>query len=188
MLLWKPIPLYTSYGGMTVNGGKVRNEGVEMELGYKFGSGDFRFGLTANASYIKNKVVDQGNDRTGIDGITGGMGGQVTYSENGRPYGFFYGYQTLGVFQNQSEIEDRKSTRLNSSHANISYAVFCLQKKKRPPAGSATLSRSQPPPSSLPCCTCSSRNYRPSLRPSRSPRRSQATPANPQGSVPITAS
>src|SRR3712207_8837192 len=30
----------------------------------------------------------------------------------------------------RAEIEDRKSTRLNSSHANISYAVFCLKKKK----------------------------------------------------------
>src|SRR3712207_7285311 len=29
------------------------------------------------------------------------------------------------------EAEDRKSTRLNSSHANISYAVFCLKKKKK---------------------------------------------------------
>src|SRR3712207_8279316 len=28
------------------------------------------------------------------------------------------------------ERADRKSTRLNSSHANISYAVFCLKKKK----------------------------------------------------------
>src|SRR3712207_7604478 len=28
------------------------------------------------------------------------------------------------------ELTDRKSTRLNSSHANISYAVFCLKKKK----------------------------------------------------------
>src|SRR3712207_8261966 len=27
------------------------------------------------------------------------------------------------------QVEDRKSTRLNSSHANISYAVFCLKKK-----------------------------------------------------------
>src|SRR5258707_11930094 len=27
--------------------------------------------------------------------------------------------------------QDRKSTRLNSSHANISYAVFCLKKKKK---------------------------------------------------------
>src|SRR3712207_7087037 len=29
-------------------------------------------------------------------------------------------------------VGDRKSTRLNSSHANISYAVFCLKKKKTP--------------------------------------------------------
>src|SRR3712207_6862677 len=30
----------------------------------------------------------------------------------------------------RGEAADRKSTRLNSSHANISYAVFCLKKKK----------------------------------------------------------
>src|SRR3712207_8326190 len=29
----------------------------------------------------------------------------------------------------EREVADRKSTRLNSSHANISYAVFCLKKK-----------------------------------------------------------
>src|SRR5690348_17377616 len=29
-----------------------------------------------------------------------------------------------------TDIEDRKSTRLNSSHPSISYAVFCLKKKK----------------------------------------------------------
>src|SRR2546430_9267489 len=29
--------------------------------------------------------------------------------------------------------EDRKSTRLNSSHSQISYAVFCLKKKKKAP-------------------------------------------------------
>src|SRR5690606_10748349 len=31
----------------------------------------------------------------------------------------------------QSQLEDRKSTRLNSSHVKISYAVFCLKKKKQ---------------------------------------------------------
>src|SRR3712207_7226102 len=31
----------------------------------------------------------------------------------------------------QHVLVDRKSTRLNSSHANISYAVFCLKKKKK---------------------------------------------------------
>src|SRR3712207_8548428 len=35
------------------------------------------------------------------------------------------------VFNQYEQLkEDRKSTRLNSSHANISYAVFCLKKKK----------------------------------------------------------
>src|SRR3712207_5254399 len=33
------------------------------------------------------------------------------------------------VFAQGPQVEDRKSTRLNSSHANISYAVFCLKKK-----------------------------------------------------------
>src|SRR3712207_9403537 len=38
------------------------------------------------------------------------------------------GPSVLGYVDRQ--VGDRKSTRLNSSHANISYAVFCLKKKK----------------------------------------------------------
>src|SRR3712207_8006813 len=38
-------------------------------------------------------------------------------------------FSDLGISVNK-EMRDRKSTRLNSSHANISYAVFCLKKKK----------------------------------------------------------
>src|SRR3712207_8873023 len=51
------------------------------------------------------------------------------------------GYDTVGyvvvqapehVIENERLVaKDRKSTRLNSSHANISYAVFCLKKKKK---------------------------------------------------------
>src|SRR3712207_7204910 len=44
---------------------------------------------------------------------------------------FFYEFfPEFGRLLDFSQIEDRKSTRLNSSHANISYAVFCLKKKK----------------------------------------------------------
>src|SRR5947209_12959294 len=35
-----------------------------------------------------------------------------------------------GITRYEHQYKDRKSTRLNSSHANISYAVFCLKKKK----------------------------------------------------------
>src|SRR2546429_2367822 len=40
--------------------------------------------------------------------------------------------QVFEAFDSQSELldKDRKSTRLNSSHGYISYAVFCLKKKK----------------------------------------------------------
>src|SRR3712207_7256133 len=40
-------------------------------------------------------------------------------------------WAALHVSKVASSILDRKSTRLNSSHANISYAVFCLKKKKK---------------------------------------------------------
>src|SRR3712207_7783760 len=40
-------------------------------------------------------------------------------------------YHRAGQKERQRRTpEDRKSTRLNSSHANLSYAVFCLKKKK----------------------------------------------------------
>ena len=44
-----------------------------------------------------------------------------------------YGYLTIKSKYNAKIklIKDRKSTRLNSSHASISYAVFCLKKKSR---------------------------------------------------------
>src|SRR3712207_7508558 len=41
---------------------------------------------------------------------------------------------TENVNPDQDHTQDRKSTRLNSSHANISYAVFCLKKKNSPAA------------------------------------------------------
>src|SRR5688572_31360779 len=37
----------------------------------------------------------------------------------------------LRLIGQRHEAEDRKSTRLNSSHSQISYAVFCLKKKKK---------------------------------------------------------
>src|SRR3712207_7041252 len=51
-------------------------------------------------------------DGLGLDGGGGLVAGLLQRAQEGR-----------------GEAEDRKSTRLNSSHANISYAVFCLKKK-----------------------------------------------------------
>src|SRR3712207_8855660 len=44
--------------------------------------------------------------------------------------GYFAAEEDARAFFDELRCIDRKSTRLNSSHANISYAVFCLKKKK----------------------------------------------------------
>src|SRR5437868_8307176 len=52
----------------------------------------------------------------------------------GRPECFAHrrqGRLYLGAGRTQGTILDRKSTRLNSSHVSISYAVFCLKKKNK---------------------------------------------------------
>src|SRR2546427_1030260 len=41
-------------------------------------------------------------------------------------------FRLSSVMDSRAIIRDRKSTRLNSSHSQISYAVFCLKKKKKP--------------------------------------------------------
>src|SRR2546427_2505022 len=46
----------------------------------------------------------------------------------------------VGASWATSTYKDRKSTRLNSSHSQISYAVFCLKKKNKPPESSRSQS------------------------------------------------
>src|SRR5947209_17840843 len=52
------------------------------------------------------------------------------FRSKGPPMPFTHGAVAVGRRQARLVL-DRKSTRLNSSHANISYAVFCLKKKKK---------------------------------------------------------
>src|SRR3712207_8845406 len=56
----------------------------------------------------------------------GGSSGELPDVQRGEPLD-----GTLVVADGGADEIDRKSTRLNSSHAHISYAVFCLKKKKK---------------------------------------------------------
>src|SRR2546430_8461606 len=49
----------------------------------------------------------------------------------GRPFGEETILKVGHAYERATEWQDRKSTRLNSSHSQISYAVFCLKKKHR---------------------------------------------------------
>src|SRR3712207_8106217 len=66
-------------------------------------------------------------------GSRGCGGGQLLHGSERRPKQYRLPRRRGGLCLHARERElvarDRKSTRLNSSHANISYAVFCLKKK-----------------------------------------------------------
>src|SRR5438067_6429375 len=73
--------------------------------------------------------------------ISGGPPEQLTteqfdeFAADLSPDGRFVAYHTFRTGSRDIEVKpldgDRKSTRLNSSHVSISYAVFCLKKKKK---------------------------------------------------------
>ena len=105
MLKEMSIPSYLGESKPWGNVGSMKNEGVELELGYKFNKGDWNFGISANASYLKNEVINLGN----ADGFemydNVHQIGNVSRAENGMPYPYFNGYKTNGIFQNKEQID-----------------------------------------------------------------------------------
>ncbi|MEN3323683.1 TonB-dependent receptor [Mariniflexile soesokkakense] len=94
-------------GAPVVNGGTVENEGLEFAIGYSDNFSDnFKFSIKYNVTYIKNEVLYV-NTNTGV--LEGGGFGisqpAPSRMEAGFPIGYFYGYETAGIFQNQAEID-----------------------------------------------------------------------------------
>ena len=110
-------------GAPVVNGGTVENTGIEFAIGYSDNlSDDFKFSLRYNVTYIKNEVLSV-NTNTGV--LVGGSFGisqpEPSRMEAGFPIGYFYGYQTAGVFQNQDDIEASAITDIVPQPGDIKY-------------------------------------------------------------------
>ena len=93
-------------GSPTINAGSVRNQGFELVMGYGLNlSEKTRLDLNFNMTTLDNVVTAI----NGADFIEGGAFsvGQPAPSrmEVGQPIGYFYGYQTDGIFQTQAEVE-----------------------------------------------------------------------------------
>lgn len=92
-------------GNPTANAGTVRNKGVEFSMGYRDKlSDEFSFSANYNFTTLDNEVIKVNN---GIGFEPGGgfsIGqGFPARMEEGFPLGYFYGYETNGLFQTQEE-------------------------------------------------------------------------------------
>lgn len=104
MLMEMNIPSYVGESKPIGNVGKMENSGIEFEGAYKFSTNGWNFRLGGNLTYLKNKLIEYGNDSgwANLDSFQGI--GSITRAQNGKPFPYFYGYKTDGVFQNTTEV------------------------------------------------------------------------------------
>ncbi|WP_372801496.1 SusC/RagA family TonB-linked outer membrane protein, partial [Lutibacter sp.] len=94
----------------TINAGTVKNSGLEFSVDYKNNfTDDFSINVAYNVTFLKNEVTEI----NGTEFIEGGVFGisqpAPSRMEVGQPIGYFYGYKTDGIFQNQNEVDAHPS-------------------------------------------------------------------------------
>ncbi len=105
MIIEMPIPSYVGEARPLANVGDMENSGIEFELGYRWNVSDVHFALKGNASYLKNKLKNLGNDTGFLNYGISQFSDGGTRAENGQPFPFFYGYKTDGILQTRAEAE-----------------------------------------------------------------------------------
>ena len=95
----------------SINGGAVRNSGVELSFTWNDKVGDLRYSVGLNGSYNKNKVLYINNADGMIHGekkiISENVAKEDGFrAEPGKPIGYFLGMASEGIFQNQAQIDE----------------------------------------------------------------------------------
>jgi TonB-linked SusC/RagA family outer membrane protein len=108
MLANMPIPRYVGLNSPVYNIGVMENWGLEFDLGYKTNISGVKFAVKANASYVKNTLIEMGN-ASGENSWGGhnllGLDAFI-FQKNGMVNPFFYGYRADGIIQTQDEADE----------------------------------------------------------------------------------
>lgn len=108
-LVRQPLPAIFGAQAPFYNGGDIVNKGLELSLRWNDRIRDFNYGAHFNISKNVNEVTRLGN-AAGYIQSAGSIISQGTDPvwrvETGFPVGYFYGYETAGIFQNQQEIDN----------------------------------------------------------------------------------
>lgn len=105
-------PILGSYGmgnkgAPYINGGTIENKGIELGLNWNDRVQDFGYSANLNLAYNKNEVTEIKNAEGIIHGKAHVLSQGTTEmyrAQVNHPLGYFYGYKTAGIFQNQAEI------------------------------------------------------------------------------------
>lgn len=120
------LPLYVgAEGNPKGNVGSMTNKGVELELKYNKKFGDFDLGFNGNVSYLQNEITDLGQ----LQVLPGGASFQasnypISRTEVGHPIGAFYGFEILGIFQSQSQVQNYVDKNGNMIQPNAKAGDF----------------------------------------------------------------
>lgn len=104
------VPVLATSGAedMYINGGDVKNTGVELALNYRNRLGrSFNYSIGVNGSYNKNRIGSIPTKDNTIPGLTNLLyanSDQFYRAYNGYPVGYFWGWKTAGVFQSEEEV------------------------------------------------------------------------------------
>ena len=117
-------PIASVYGlnAPYINGGDIRNKGLEFTVDWSKNTGEFTYGVNFNGAFNKNEVTRIANAEGIIHGdedILSEGTTEMYRAQVGYPIGFFYGYKTAGVFQNQAEVDAAKVKYENSKPGDL---------------------------------------------------------------------
>ena len=107
MLVKASIPITSGFEDTTTtyaNAGKVRNQGIEMQLHTVNIAGELNWETDFSATYNTNKIIDLNSAVPYY--INQVNNSYLTMLQKGYPINVFYGYVTDGLFQNQTEVDN----------------------------------------------------------------------------------
>ena len=104
MLVTVDVPASVGLTPVETNVGAVRNSGVDFTVKWEDSLKDFQYGIRLTGTTIKNEVISLGGKRIASGDI--GAGKSVQMTEEGKPIKYFYGYNVIGIFQNEGQIKE----------------------------------------------------------------------------------
>lgn len=106
-----------------INAGDVSNQGVELELGWQtHPDKPFGFGFNFNSTYLRNRVTSVPDGVEFLPGAGFGVGGVIaTRFEENYPIGYYTGYETDGIWQTQTEIDNSEVEQPGAQPGDLKY-------------------------------------------------------------------